>query len=158
MDSNNIFSLELASVLRCFCDFSFLLLRLWQTLINHPMAEAFNHKMTLASLSFRPIFRLRTEFYFETWKKYTHMMVHAVSTSSTPWARHDCVWVEDSKAFHQIPLSVQKVVVAGCQGELQPAPNTCLLWDGNSGDHSSNSWQLVITTAITTSLAYKFWR
>lgn len=84
-------------------------------------------------------------------------MVHAVSISSTPSARHDCVWAEDSKAFQQIPLSVQKIVVEGYQGELQPAPKTCLLWDGNSRDHSSNSRQLIITTAITTSLAYKFW-
>lgn len=106
---------------------------------------------------FRHIFRLWTKFYFEMWKKYTHLMVHAVSTSLTPRARHDCVWAEDSKAYHQIPLSVQKVVVEGCQGELQPAPNTCLLWDGNSRDHSSKSRQLIITTAITTSLAYKIW-
>lgn len=155
MDSNSIFTLEPSSILGYFCDFSFLLLRLWRTLINHLMAETLNCEMTLASSSFRLIFRLWTKLYLEMWKKYTHMMVHTVS--STPWARHYCVWAEDSKAFHQIPLNVQKVVVEGYQGELQPAPKTCLLWDGNSGDHSSNSRQLIITTAITTSLAYKFW-
>lgn len=85
------------------------------------------------------------------------MTVHAVSTSSTPQARDDCVWAEDSKAFHQIPLSVQKVAVEGCQGELQPALNTGLLRDGNSRDQSSSSRQVIITTAITTSLEYTFW-
>lgn len=77
-------------------------------------------------------------------KKYTHMTVNVVSTSSTPQARDNCVWAEDSKAFHQIPLSVQKVAVEGCQGELQPAANTGLLRDGNSGDQSSSSRQVII--------------
>lgn len=95
-----------------------------ETLIDHVMSETSSCKMLLAS-SFLQMDLQTTEskVYSETCQKYAQILVPVVSTSSTPRARHDRLWAQD-KSFHQIPPSIQKVVVEGCQGELQPAPNT----------------------------------
>lgn len=68
--------------------------------------------------------------YFEMWQKYTQMMVHVVSTSSAPQAGHDHACAED-KSFHQIPLSIHKVLVEGVRVSCSQTP-TCFLRDGTA--------------------------
>lgn len=152
MYPNTIFTLELASIPGCFCDFSFRFLRLWRTLTKHLMAEALNSKITLASCPCRRY--LQTMIRILLWNvKTVHLhdgacCLYLLNNLSKTWLSLG----RGQQTISSNPTqSTESYVVEVCKGVLQPAPSTCLLWDGNSRDHNLKPPKHTIITAITTS-------